>query len=187
MHTVEYTEKRGKGLTKISTSRKQQPLTETNGERKSSSQQAKGLKMRHTTRFVTKACCSNLSFYVSVLGHKICTFFLQKETHFRERWTITCSIKILAWSPQPRHVTWLATSLTSQPIIRWRSLDSAALLLRLMEVLSSLRNAVGNPLPRGHGNENGDTCWMALSATEKKQKEQSFSLLIYRVLVYFSY
>lgn len=56
-----------------------------------------------------------------------------------------------------------------------------------MEVLSSLRNAVGNPLPRGHGNENGDTCWMALSATEKKQKEQSFSLLIYRVLVYFSY
>ena len=78
-------------------------------------------------------------------------------------------MKILAWSAQPKKRTWLATSSTFHAMIRCRSLDTAPLLLWLMEVLSSLKNADGNPLPRGQGNENGDTCWMALSATEMKE------------------
>ena len=76
----------------------------------------------------------------------------------------TCSTKILAWSAQPSKRTWLATSSTFHRMIFWRSLDTAAWLLWFMEVLSSLRKADGNPLPSGHGNEKGETCWMPLNS-----------------------
>ena len=91
----------------------------------------------------------------------------------------TCSTKILAWSAQPSKRTWLATSSTFQRMIFWRSLDTAAWLLWLMEVLSSLRNADGNPLPSGHGNEKGETCWMPLSSTRKEQYERKNEALYY--------
>ena len=91
----------------------------------------------------------------------------------------TCSTKILAWSAQPSKRTWLATSSTFQRMIFWRSLDTAAWLLWLMEVLSSLRNADGNPLPSGHGNEKGETCWMPLSSTRKEKYERKNEALYY--------
>ena len=94
----------------------------------------------------------------------------------------TCSTKILAWSAQPSKRTWLATSSTFQRMIFWRSLDTAAWLLWLMEVLSSLRNADGNPLPSGHGNENGETCWMPLSSTRKEQYERKNEALYHQEL-----
>ena len=91
----------------------------------------------------------------------------------------TCSTKILAWSAHPSKRTWLATSSTFQRMIFWRSFDTAAWLLWLMEVLSSLRNADGNPLPSGHGNEKGETCWMPLSSTRKEQYERKNEALYY--------
>ena len=41
-----------------------------------------------------------------------------------------------------------------------------------MEFLSSVRNVDGNPLPRGHGKQNGETCWMPLSATETSRQRK---------------
>ena len=102
----------------------------------------------------------------------------------------TCSTKILAWSAQPSKRTWLATSSTFQRMIFWRSLDTAAWLLWFMEVLSSLRNADGNPLPSGHGKEKGETCWMPLSSTRKEQYERKNEALYYfkrvKVVIHYS-
>ena len=108
---------------------------------------------------------------------KITQLLIIKKANRAEHFT--CSTKILAWSAQPSKRTWLATSSTFQRMIFWRSLDTAAWLLWLMEVLSSLRNADGNPLPSGHGNEKGETCWMPLSSTRKEQYERKNEALYY--------
>lgn len=108
---------------------------------------------------------------------KITQLLIIKKANRAENFT--CSTKILAWSAQPSKRTWLATSSTFQRMIFWRSLDTAAWLLWLMEFLSSLRNADGNPLPSGHGNEKGETCWMPLSSTRKEQYERKDEALYY--------
>ena len=98
--------------------------------------------------------------------------WVEASTFYPCKSVLTCSEKIFAWSAQPMVRTWFATSSIFQRKIRWRSLDTAAWLWWFMEFLSSVRNVDGNPLPRGHGKQNGETCWMPLSATETSRQRK---------------
>ena len=96
----------------------------------------------------------------------------EASTFYPCKSVLTCSEKIFAWSAQPMVRTWFATASIFHRKIRWRSLDTAAWLWWFMEFLSSVRNVDENPLPRGHGKQNGETCWMPLSATETSRQRK---------------
>ena len=82
----------------------------------------------------------------------------------------TWSPNILACSVQPSARTWLITSSTVHLIIRCLSLEATESFSKLMAAFSSLRPIMENWLPKGQGNENGVTCWTALSASETTKK-----------------
>ena len=81
--------------------------------------------------------------------------------------SLTWSMNNLAWSTQPRLLTCAATSSTLHLLIFRRSLEeklsSASAACMAWRLLAR---------PRGHGNENGDTCCTPFSASTQKQKKQ---------------
>lgn len=81
----------------------------------------------------------------------------------------TCSPNTLAWSGLIV-LTWLITSSIVHFMIRCLSLEATPSFSKLMAALSSLRPIIENWLPKGHGNEKGVLCWIALSASVSKQK-----------------
>ena len=80
----------------------------------------------------------------------------------------TCSPNTLAWSGLIV-LTWLITSSIVHFMIRCLSLEATPSFSKLMAALSSLRPIIENWLPKGHGNEKGVLCWIALSASVSKK------------------